>query len=99
MSRLEVNRPSREDTPTLPGWLAGGHLQPMKMLVRLQMTPLLGSPELGSAWKPLLCVGKVFPPSAERNRRQREGCVCQGRPHGAGFWIIERRQQLLWPGL
>lgn len=82
MSSLEVNRPSpRRDAPTLrcrpAGRLAGCHLHPVKMLVSIQMTPLLGSPQLGSAWKPLLCVGKVFPPSAECNCRQREGCLCQ----------------------
>lgn len=71
MSSLEVKHPSlQRDTPTFRGWLAGGHLHPVKMLVCVQMTPLLGSPGLRSAWKPLLCVGKVFPPSAERNRRQ-----------------------------
>ena len=42
----------------------------MKMLVNIQMTPLLGSPQLGLAWKPLLRVGKVFPSSTERNSRQ-----------------------------
>lgn len=78
MSILEVNRPSlQRDTPTLRGWLAGGHLHPMKMLVDSQMTPLLGSPQLGSAWKPLLCVGKVSPRSAECNSRQWEGRACQ----------------------
>lgn len=77
VSSLKVNHPSlqRRTYPAwLAGWLAGGHLHPMKMLVSLQMTPLLGSLQLGSAWKLLLCVGKVFPPSAERNRRQGEGC-------------------------
>lgn len=64
----------------------------MKMLVRLQMTPLLGSLQLGSAWKLLLCVGKVFPPSDERNHRQGEGCVhVPVTSPRSWLWIIEKK--------
>ena len=74
---------------THPSRLAGSHLHPAKMLVSIQMTPLLGSPQLGSAWRPLLCVGKASPPSAECKSRRRM-CRARGRPRGAGFWIIEK---------
>ena len=80
------------------GWLAGGYLHPMKMLVNIQMTPLLGSPQLNLAWKPLLCVGKVFPSSTECNSRQWEACSSQRMSPWS--WILDYwRLRFIWPGL
>lgn len=97
MSSLEVNCPSlQRDTPTLccwpAGWLAGGHLHPVKMLVYIQMTPLLGSPQLGSAWKPLLCVGKVFPPALSVIAGSEKAACASDVPVELAFGLAKRTQ-------